>query len=695
MDRWIKSNHGLGEIIPPNCNTITLNTKDLSPLTEAESELSHDTFDDRQFDDSWWNERRNHYVQLYRLAAQLNVRSYLMLPPARADEQGTVELEGQGLARLPRPHYRWCHHDGREDDVVSRAREYCVSWPPCELLGMLVEAEDSAVKGWPCKWRLQPTDRSSLRFEIGERVEVFVEETRYWHRGIVVWRNYIVNGHCHPYILLWEAEFGTTNEQECKLILAEADHDCCIRRVSDESLVSFSKGGHEDQINAILRLLFQAWWIMPCGYDVLDICRDLSDMEIAEGLKVAHRMASSHCEIINELDLRKMQDYLRTSVGVEESLAMVKPDVYYCAPDTRPKFTKTQLESAWDNMGNDKFDSTLPGGALANLLNSLSNGKWMPLRDGLTCATCGKESKEKVFNACGRCQMVSYCSKLCQTSHWSVHKQSCKNQKHRINELEQELKCNRQMIKKALHAVNEHTDAARVLCRSLLNPIHLSLGYSDQKLCDALNLLFQVELTPSRLKRIAKTDEQVASDLKASRTRYNTEAADKQKAMEPIKKCCCDIYKTLIGILPALGLYRRHSAAPQRTNRELVDDAYGKIENSYTDIPFFLQIVDNCLSTPSILPPEFCRVQPKQMQKIMRKVKTLVYTCWVNFTRVFEGSEMDNESDEEIVELSRQRWYLSFYHQRRVEFGEDWMKQPGIWIPWHIVPEDHMPDSTI
>ena len=43
-------------------------------------------------------------------------------------------------------------------------------------------------------------------------------------------------------------------------------------------------------------------------------------------------------------------------------------------------------------------------------------------RDILLCAVCGQLSSG---SKCGRCRVVSYCSKDCQRAHWPQHKQFC------------------------------------------------------------------------------------------------------------------------------------------------------------------------------------------------------------------------------------------------------------------------------
>jgi uncharacterized protein YjhX (UPF0386 family) len=45
------------------------------------------------------------------------------------------------------------------------------------------------------------------------------------------------------------------------------------------------------------------------------------------------------------------------------------------------------------------------------------------------CAACGSGSGsgsgDAAFKTCARCKAVKYCSKLCQRTHWPVHKASC------------------------------------------------------------------------------------------------------------------------------------------------------------------------------------------------------------------------------------------------------------------------------
>lgn len=46
------------------------------------------------------------------------------------------------------------------------------------------------------------------------------------------------------------------------------------------------------------------------------------------------------------------------------------------------------------------------------------------------CFQCWEsETKEKPFSRCGQCRDARYCSKTCQTSHWTKHKMYCKKKK--------------------------------------------------------------------------------------------------------------------------------------------------------------------------------------------------------------------------------------------------------------------------
>jgi len=46
----------------------------------------------------------------------------------------------------------------------------------------------------------------------------------------------------------------------------------------------------------------------------------------------------------------------------------------------------------------------------------------------LACGFCGKiEQIKKSFKKCSQCQLVCYCSKICQKNHWKkIHKKTCK-----------------------------------------------------------------------------------------------------------------------------------------------------------------------------------------------------------------------------------------------------------------------------
>jgi len=43
-------------------------------------------------------------------------------------------------------------------------------------------------------------------------------------------------------------------------------------------------------------------------------------------------------------------------------------------------------------------------------------------REVLPCGNCNKVGQVK---KCGRCELVAYCDKECQTAHWKVHKRIC------------------------------------------------------------------------------------------------------------------------------------------------------------------------------------------------------------------------------------------------------------------------------
>jgi hypothetical protein len=46
-------------------------------------------------------------------------------------------------------------------------------------------------------------------------------------------------------------------------------------------------------------------------------------------------------------------------------------------------------------------------------------------RDSKVCAVCAKTSEDTKLMKCSRCNVVFYCSKECQKSHWRAHKPDC------------------------------------------------------------------------------------------------------------------------------------------------------------------------------------------------------------------------------------------------------------------------------
>ena len=100
----------------PELEMISCHNDFLAPLLEMEAELCQDAFDDRQHDDDWWEERRELYVKMYHISAELEARCAnlrptpltrpcIELPPARAHEQEEVEWDASCLVGRP-PHLR-------------------------------------------------------------------------------------------------------------------------------------------------------------------------------------------------------------------------------------------------------------------------------------------------------------------------------------------------------------------------------------------------------------------------------------------------------------------------------------------------------------------------------------------------------------------------------------------------------------
>ena len=84
-------------------------------MQALEQELAHDCTDDRINDDDWWAERRWSYAQLFCLCAKHKCRTYITLPPSRADTD-TAQLQHIGGRA-------WVEEDLRED-YINIERKY-------------------------------------------------------------------------------------------------------------------------------------------------------------------------------------------------------------------------------------------------------------------------------------------------------------------------------------------------------------------------------------------------------------------------------------------------------------------------------------------------------------------------------------------------------------------------------------------
>ena len=295
----------------PELETVSCHNDFLAPLLEAEAELSHDAFDDRQHDDDWWEERRELYVELYRISAELEARcAHLLpapltrpcidLPPSRAHEQEEVEWDASCLVGEPR-HLRWSFRHWKV--VASEARD-AGTWPPTELMAMLKEADS-----WISYDYL--LESSGYEFQVGDDVEIRTGAG--WKRGIIVRRNYINAFGWHDYQVLVVEEDCCNSELDkmCRLLCVKDANDTCLRGHSKNSGLPMTKELCEILIDEVLKVLIQAWWIMDDGYKVFDVeCGLLDEMELLEGIKMGLQTMSAGWKIMNFSGIDKIIDRL-------------------------------------------------------------------------------------------------------------------------------------------------------------------------------------------------------------------------------------------------------------------------------------------------------------------------------------------------------------------------------------------------
>ena len=69
----------------------------------------------------------------------------------------------------------------------------------------------------------------------------------------------------------------------------------------------------------------------------------------------------------------------------------------------------------------------------------------------------------------------------------------------------------------------------------------------------------------------------------------------------------------------------------------------------------------------------------------MADIAEMVYKAWLRHGRIFEGYKPGEATDDEVVDLARKREYIRFSGPIRARSLEEWMTQPGSWLP---IPKD-------
>ena len=207
-------------------------------------------------------------------------------------------------------------------------------------------------------------------------------------------------------------------------------------------------------------------------------------------------------------------------------------------------------------------------------------------------------------------------------------------------------------------------------------------------ICAMVKLMFAVKLTPSDFENVVNVDPDIAAFYAERRHSANAKQAAVAASMEQVVRLCAGIHKSLVAtVLP--GILHRYTVpgSPHSSNRDLVDYVHAQIASSYTKIPGFLRLADECLACTDDGAARFkmgeCPFNPEQVRNKIAVLKNLVFSAWSQFARSFGDAW---ETDAETVEFSRVRWAL--YTRRELGYGakpgtpsNKWMKQPGNWVP--------------
>ena len=349
------------------------------------------------------------------------------------------------------------------------------------------------------------------------------------------------------------------------------------------------------------------------------------------------------------------------------------------------------------------YDPRKPGAHAAEFMSALVGPDLcVPVRDKVECAHCKQHVQiGNTLKKCESCRAVSYCGAECQRQHWRIHKPLCSTKEQRIDQILDGLRhgqsindksgrrCSRALAGAALEATGQHFEASRALCAGLATGGITAVG-NEEEICAMVKLMFSVKLTPSDFENLVNVNPGIAAFYAERRTSAAAEEAAVAASMEPVILLCARIHETLVAILPVVMLqrYTGHDS-PHSSNRDLVDYVHAEIAESYTNIPGFLRLADECLSFTDSNKSRFkmpgCPFSPQQIRLKIAVLKKLVFSAWVQFSRNFERNH--DLTDDEIVEMSRHRWNI--YSMREVGLGDEpgmpggeWFKQPGNWLPF-------------
>ncbi|KAJ8608572.1 hypothetical protein CTAYLR_005979 [Chrysophaeum taylorii] len=335
-----------------------------------------------------------------------------------------------------------------------------------------------------------------------------------------------------------------------------------------------------------------------------------------------------------------------------------------------------------------RFDPTVPGGAVANLLDSLVGDLvgTLPLCGKVACDTCGRQPPKLL--SCGRCNSTFYCSVVCQKIDWErSHSRVCQRGLCEARSKEVMARVGVRapdLVKACLAVTGQRVDAACAVASAYLSGSLVIM--SDDELCAAFKLVFGTNVKPKHLRdlerllpRDVRKKQRCAAPTRIPRP-PPPPSKRRTRSFEGVRERCAATYEKIVPLLPAMGVVTSNDfEKPHASIRALVDYVYVQVSKDLSNIAPFLALVDELLTPPIQYLQE--EEEEDDDEKAARDVlRREVTTTWAAFARAKYDDLLGQEDDEHCASVARLAEKARFHGAQRPDIRK-WLLEPGHWLP--------------